>query len=373
MKKVLVLTSSRADFGIYLPLLQELKSNKNFNLKILAFGAHLSKFHGYTINQIRESGFEVNYEFSTILTNDQPVDVATSFSLTALKFSDFWRCHKKNFDMVLVLGDRFEMAAAVLAGIPFNISFVHLYGGETTLGAIDNIYRDFITLSSKIHFVALNEFKMRVEQLLGSSAKNCHVIGSLSLDNLVNMKLLSIEEFKNLWKIDLIKESVLITIHPETVDFEKNEEFAVELYKALKIIGKSKQLIITMPNADTSGLIYRKLFMDLKHILNENIILIENFGTQSYFSCMKHVGLMIGNTSSGLTEAASFKKYVINLGNRQKGRISGSNVLSIPFKNEMIIDMSNEYFGKEFLGTNIYTKGSAVESIVKVLENSILV
>lgn len=368
IKRILVLTSSRADFGIYLPLLKKLKIDKSFDLKILAFGSHLSKFHGYTIDQIHQAGFVVDYKISSLLTDDQPVDIATSFSLTSLKFSEFWSNQKNNFDWVIVLGDRFEMAAAVLAGIPFRIPFAHLHGGETTLGAIDNIYRHTITLASKLHFVSLNEFKTRIEQLLLGTSYDCRIIGSLSLDNLSEIKLLSLNEFYDKWKIDLRKESILITIHPETVNFEKNEEFAIEVFQALKVLGKTKQLIVTMPNADTSGTIYRNMFQDLKLLLKDNLILIENFGTQSYFSCMKFAGLMIGNTSSGITEAASFNKYVLNLGERQKGRPTGSNVFSVPFQRNKIIDFSEEYFGKQSLEDNIYFKGSAAENIIEGLK-----
>src|SRR5690606_5753673 len=144
--RVAVLTSSRADFGIYLPLLNRLKEDPFFQLEIIAFGTHLSKFHGYTLDQIKESGFTTIHEISSLLTNDDEVSIATSFGLTVLKFADFWDKH--SYDWVLCLGDRFEMAAAVQAGIPFGVRFAHLHGGETTLGAIDNIYRHQTSLAS---------------------------------------------------------------------------------------------------------------------------------------------------------------------------------------------------------------------------------
>ena len=368
IKRILVLTSSRADFGIYLPLLKKIKiHNELFDLKILAFGSHLSKFHGYTIDQIYEVGFEVDFKISSLLTDDQPVDIATSFSLTSLKFAEFWNAQRDNFDWVVVLGDRYEMAAAVLAGIPFGIPFAHLYGGETTLGAIDNIYRHTISQASKLHFVSLDQFKLRIEELLFSTQHDCHVVGSLSLDNLAEVKLLSKIEFYEKWQIDLNKKSILITIHPETVDFRKNEFYSNQVYDALKIIGLNIQLIVTMPNADTSGTIYRDMFKKLKLELGQNIILIENFGTQSYFTCMKFCGLMIGNTSSGITEAASFKKYVINIGDRQKGRPTSKNVLSIPFNVNDIIRLSENYFGKQYYGDNIYYNANTTENIIKQL------
>jgi GDP/UDP-N,N'-diacetylbacillosamine 2-epimerase (hydrolysing) len=367
IKRILVLTSSRADFGIYLPLLKKIRKNKSFDLKILAFGTHLSKFHGYTIDQIREAGFKVDYQISSLLAGDEPVDIATAFSLTSLKFAEFWNSQRDNFDWVLVLGDRYEMAAAVLAGIPFGIPFAHLYGGETTLGAIDNFYRHTISQASKLHFVSLDQFKLRIEELLFSTQHDCLVVGSLSLDNLAEVKLLSRIEFYEKWQIDLNKKSILITIHPETVDFRKNEDYSNQVYGALKIIGLNRQLIITMPNADTSGTIYRDMFKKLKLELDKNIILIENFGTQSYFTCMKLCGLMIGNTSSGITEAASFKKYVINIGDRQKGRPTSKNVISIPFNVNDIISTTENYFDKQYFGENIYYKANTTKNIIKQL------
>jgi GDP/UDP-N,N'-diacetylbacillosamine 2-epimerase (hydrolysing) len=367
--KVLVLTSSRADFGIYLPLLKAIEKNKGFELKILAFGSHVSKFHGYTINQIKEEGFKVDYQISTLLTNDEAVDVSTAFSLTALKFSDFWN-NNNQFDWVLVLGDRFEMAAAVSAGIPYNIPFVHFYGGDTTLGAIDNIYRNIISVSSKLHFVALEQHQEKLSGLIEDIQKKCLVIGSLSIENIKNIKLLSKEEFYKKWRVDLSNETILITIHPETVNTKNNIQYVKEIYEALLKLAKTKQLIITMPNADTNGIIFREMYQKLKSKFDEQVFLIENFGTQSYFSCMKYVGLMIGNTSSGKTEAASFKKYVLNIGDRQKGRLSNNNVITLPFKKELIIEKSNQYFGKEYSEKNIYDKSGSINKIINKLKIS---
>lgn len=368
MNKLLVLTSSRADFGIYLPLLRRLKREDQFDLKILAFGTHLSKYHGYTIDQIKEAGFEVDFTISSLLTNDASEDIATSYALTTLKFSGFWKEHEGQFDWVFVLGDRFEMAAAVAAGIPFNIPFAHIHGGETTLGAIDNVYRHFISLCAKLHFTALENFQQRIFQLLDSKDVSCYVIGSLSLENLKEIKLLSKEAFKERWSIDLNLPSILITVHPETIAFDRNEVFAGEVYSAFKELANKKQLVITMPNADTAGSVYRKVFEKLKGEFPRSVFLIENFGTQSYFTCMKYAGLMIGNTSSGIIEAASFRKYVLNLGDRQKGRIAGENVIHLPFVAETLVNMSSHYFGQSYTGENIYDKGGAVNIILNKLK-----
>ena len=366
--RILILTSSRADFGIYLPLIKLLKNDSFFDLKILAFGTHLSKFHGYTLKNITDSGIFVDYTISTILTNDEPSDIATSFGLTVLKFADFWKENSKIFDIVFVLGDRFEMAAAVSAGIPFNIRFAHIHGGETTLGAIDNIFRHSITLASKIHFVSLPEYKTKVNELFGSDQNDCHITGALSLDNISQIEMLSIDSFYKVWGINLNIPTILMTIHPETIGHEKNENFAKCIFEVCEILAKDVQLVITMPNADTNGLIFREYYNKLIINPKNKIHLVENFGTQSYFTCMKYSQLVIGNTSSGIIEAASFQKFVINIGNRQKGRLHGDNVIDVPFEKENITRFSSQNMGRIYKKDNIYFLGGAAKKIVEVIK-----
>jgi len=367
MKRVLVLTSSRADFGIYLPLLKKMKASKSIGLSILAFGTHLSRFHGYTIDQIKELGFKVDFKISSLVLGDTAGDVANSYALTAQKFADFWSLHSNDFDLVFVLGDRFEMAAAVSAGIPFNISFAHIHGGETTLGAIDNIYRHSISLASKWHFVALPEFERRLECILDVK-EEIYTVGALSLDNLKDIPLLSLDEFQSKWKIDLTIPTILITVHPETVASAINKSYAEELYKSLSVLANDYQLIITMPNADTLGSLYRVQYDKLKKVFPSRVFLIENFGTVSYFTAMKYATIMLGNTSSGIIEAASFKKFVINIGDRQKGRKAGDNVYHINFNSEAIIQAVKDIKNKTYQGKNIYHKGNAADQIIQVIE-----
>jgi GDP/UDP-N,N'-diacetylbacillosamine 2-epimerase (hydrolysing) len=367
MKKVLVLTSSRADFGIYLPLLKKMEASKTIELSILAFGTHLSRFHGYTIDQIKESGLEVDYTISSIVLGDTEGDIANSYALTAQKFADFWSIHSNDFDLVFVLGDRFEMAAAVAAGIPFNMNFAHLHGGETTLGAIDNIYRHSISMASKWHFVSLPEFKNRLESILDSK-ENIYTVGALSLDNIKEIPLLSLDEFHTRWQIDLTIPTILITVHPETVASAINKSYAEELYKSLSVLANDYQLVITMPNADTLGSLYRAQYDKLKSTFPSKVFLIENFGTISYLTAMKYASLMLGNTSSGIIEAASFQKYVINIGDRQKGRKAGGNVHHVNFESEAIIKAVKEIKDKTYQGKNIYHKGDVADQIIQVIE-----
>ncbi|MCX2739973.1 UDP-N-acetylglucosamine 2-epimerase [Pontibacter anaerobius] len=366
--RVGVLTSSRADYGIYKPLLKALQEDPEFELSIIAFGTHLSPFHGYTVDNIAADGYEVNYKVNSLLINDDKNAVSTACALTSLKFADFWEQHSTDFDLVFCLGDRFEMFGAVSAGIPYQVNFAHLHGGETTLGAIDNVYRHAITLASSLHFVSQEAFASRVAEITGKS-DNIYVTGALSLDNLSNIQMLTKEEFKNKWGIDLDIPTVLVTVHPETVAPELNSRHLTEILESLRFVAKEYQVVITMPNADTNGNVFREGFNTLKIELENKLHLIENFGTQSYFTCMLYSKLLIGNTSSGIIEAASFKKYVINVGDRQKGRAAGENVLQVPFDSEMIISTLKQIKGLgEYKGQNPYFKDGAAQNIITILK-----
>lgn len=367
MIKVGVLTSSRADYGIYLPLLKALEQDEEFNLKLIVFGTHLSKLHGYTLSQIESDGYSAFRKIESLLLGDSTNSVSTSYSLTALKFSEFWEQNQNEFDIVFALGDRFEMAAAVAASVPYQVRIAHLHGGETTLGAIDNIYRHSISLSSVIHFVSTETFKNRLYQLLDDQNAKIFNIGSLSLENLRNIPLLTIDEFQKKWGIDLSLDTILVTVHPETVAFELNQIYSREVVKAIEQLSGKYQIVITMPNADTSGIIYRQAFNEISE-KHKNIKLIENFGTQSYFTCMKYSRLLIGNTSSGIIEAASFEKYVLNLGERQKGRLCGENVLHLPFDAKKIVESAENYNDKIFSGVNHYYQPNPSQRILQLIK-----
>lgn len=360
-----VLTSSRADYGIYLPLLLKLKTDPFFELEIIAFGTHLSKFHGFTINEIEQNGYNVIHKISSLLSNDDEQSIATSYGITAIKFADFWQTNK--YDLVFCLGDRFEMSAAVQAGIPFGVKFAHIHGGETTLGAIDNTYRHQITHASILHFTATDLFSNKVSALTGSST-NVHTVGSLSLDEIENFKFIEKSLFYDKFQIPN-KEFALITFHPETIAPKVNKTFAVEMRKALAQIAPKLFLIVTMPNADTMGSVFRLEIEKLKNEFSDQVLCIENFGKENYFTAMHFSRLLIGNTSSGILEAASFCKYSVNVGDRQKGRLQSKNVLNAKFDKYEIIDAVNKALKLgEFSGENVYYKQNVANNIIKIIK-----
>ena len=363
--KIAVLTSSRADYGIYLPLLRKLKSDVFFQLEIIAFGTHLSKNHGYTLNAIQNDGFDKIHQLDSLGNDDSQKGISTSYGNTILKFSEFWQNNR--FDLVCCLGDRFEMSSAVQASIPFGVKLAHIHGGETTLGAIDNVYRHQISLASKLHFVSTLAYKKKVEELIGSS-ENIYNVGALSLDDISDFQPIKKSIFLDEFQIKNEKYA-LITFHPETVAVDSNIAYAKQMRTALAELTKTLYIVITMPNADTLGSVYRKEIHKLKAEIPNKIVLVENFGKANYFSAMYYAELLIGNTSSGIIEAASFNKYVINVGARQKGRAKSVNVFDVGFDAKKIVDKTNAILKlPNFREGNIYYKIETADTIIKIIK-----
>jgi GDP/UDP-N,N'-diacetylbacillosamine 2-epimerase (hydrolysing) len=365
--RIAVLTSSRADFGIYLPLLKKLESDPFFQLELIVFGTHLSQSHGYTLNEIEASGFKVKYKLETLPEGDSAEAIAAAVATGFSKFGSFWSKHNASFDLVFCLGDRFEMFAAVLSAVPFNMKFAHIHGGEKTLGAIDNIYRHAISHASVLHFASTDVYAQRLKEMLDDTA-HIYNSGSLSLDNLSEMQLYSIEEFKEKWQVDLDKKPVLVTFHPETVQPEKNKFYANELSSFIAEL--NHDVVITMPNADTAGNEVRKIFEEklggLKHVK-----MIENFGTRGYFTILHHCLFVAGNSSSGIIEAASFGKYVLNIGDRQKGRLQSGNVVNTEINKTEMQKASREIISKgQYKGKNRYqSKGVVADYMIDILKD----
>jgi len=364
--KIAILTSSRADYSIYLPLIQELMNDPDISLEIIAFGTHISKKYGHTVEKIIEDGFKISYEIDTMPLDDSPNAISEAMGKTINAFSVLW--DKCNFDLVFCVGDRYEMFAACSASIPFNIKLAHIHGGEQTIGAIDDIFRHCLSHMSKMHFVVSHPYKKRLISLIGSN-KNVFNVGALSIDNLKKLPLLSIVEFKERYNIDMNQPSVLITIHSETVSFERNIEYINESIAAFYEMNEY-QLIITMPNADTMGLNIKKRLLEFIES-SSNAIGIESFGTIDYLSCMKHCSFMLGNTSSGFIEASFFPKYVINMGNRQKGRIQTKNIVNCEFKKDDILLKVHAFDSiGVFPPVNIYGGGNAAKKIMKIVKQT---
>ncbi|WP_299519977.1 UDP-N-acetylglucosamine 2-epimerase [Winogradskyella sp.] len=363
--KIGILTSSRSDYGIYLPLLKKLKSDPFFQLEIIAFGTHLSSIHGYTLTDIKKEGFKTIHRISSLEKDDSQYGISKSYGNTAVKFSEFWKNH--NFNLVFCLGDRFEMSAAVQSSIPYGVPLAHIHGGETTLGAIDNVYRHQITLASKLHFTATDDYKRKVQRLT-ENMKYVYSVGALSLEGIKDYKPINREEFLKAFQIKN-EPYALITFHPETVAIDLNKDYAQQMRMALEILSARINLVITMPNADTLGSLYRTQIHLLKDKCSDNVVLVENFGKGNYFSAMHYSKLLIGNTSSGIIEAASFGKHVVNVGSRQKGRAQSKNTFNVDFKATNITNMVDTVIKLPiFTGENIYFKEKTVDTIIETIK-----
>lgn len=364
--KIALLTAGRSDYSIYLPLIKKLTNEKIFKLDIIAFGSHPYKKFGYTVKFIERDGFEVKYIVKALETGYSSGSISKSISNTIKKFASIYE--KENYDLIFALGDRFEMFAAVSASVPFNIPIAHLHGGETTIGAIDEKFRNSISIMSKYHFTSTRNHAKKVANLVGSS-KYVYNVGSLAIDNIKNIKLLTIEELKEQLDIDLTKPTLLATIHPETVNIKINTALVNEFIKAIKNSGY--QTIITLPNNDTENQIIREKIIK-KFSSSKDIFIFEALGTLKYYSCMKYCYAVIGNSSSGIVEAASFGKYVINIGDRQKGRERGKNIIDVPINAEEILTKIKQLKKMPELNSkNIYGDGKSAERIISILKREL--
>jgi GDP/UDP-N,N'-diacetylbacillosamine 2-epimerase (hydrolysing) len=365
--KIGLLTSSRADYGIYKPLLKRLSKDIRFDLHILAFGTHLLDNYGTTISEIEHDNYGTILKISGMPQSDSLLEISRGYGEMVKVFAEFWFIH--HFDWVIALGDRFEMSAAVQATIPFEVKIAHLHGGETTLGATDNIYRHQISLASKLHFVASEEFKEKVVRLTDET-KQVYNVGALSLDDIEELVLPVWPKVCAEFNIPEVS-FVLATFHPETIGSAKNEAYAKEVYKALEILSRKLHIVVTMSNADAMGSFYRDCMTQLKTTYPTRFSLIENFGRENYFAAMDACLFLLGNTSSGIAEAASFNKYVINVGDRQKGRLRSDNVKDILFDATSIVKAGLEVqqLGK-YKGINRFFKPSTAANILDILAHA---
>ena len=371
-RNICVVTSSRADYGLLRWVMQGIKDDPELNLQIIATGMHLSPTFGLTCKVIEEDGFEVNAKIEILGSSDTPTAIAESMALaldgTAKAFSGL------KPDLVVVLGDRFEIFAATAAALVTKIPVAHLHGGETTAGAFDEAFRHSITKMSHLHFVATDEYRSRVLQL-GENPKNVYLVGGVGIDSIKNLPLLSKEDFENQLGFKLDTKSLLITFHPVTLDSESPEQQMKELLAALSHLHDTT-LIFTLPNADTGG----RVLIDMIEKFagqNKNAKVFTSLGQLKYLSCISHVDGVVGNSSSGLTEVPTFKKGTINVGDRQLGRIQASSVINCEPKEKDIKRAIEALYSLDFKSnladtTNPYGEGGASARIVKVLKEASL-
>jgi UDP-hydrolysing UDP-N-acetyl-D-glucosamine 2-epimerase len=320
MRTIGVVTVGRSDFGLYRCVLREICATRGLRLKLFITGMHLSPEFGLTVEQIRKQGFKDLELVESLLSSDTPVGIAKSMGLGTVGFADAFGRNRP--DLLLVLGDRFEMHAAVLAALPFNIPVAHIHGGEITEGAIDDALRHSITKLSHLHFPASHIYAKRIRQL-GEEDWRIIVSGAPSLDNLRMTPIPPRSELAAALKRPLPETYVLATYHPVTLEYKRAGWQIRELLAALE--EARCPVLFTMPNADTNGRVIRSAIEKYvqRHAESQ---WVENLGSL-YFTAMSNAAAMVGNSSSGLIEAASFKLPVVNVGIRQGGRERPPNVV----------------------------------------------
>ena len=363
-----ILTSTRADYGIYHSLLDALATNAEVTFGLFVFGTHLSEEHGATVRMIEADGYDIYERIDTMPEKDNAAGISLAMGKTITAFSSVWDKWNDKLDVVVALGDRYEMFAAVAAAVPFSIDVAHLHGGETSLGAIDDKFRHALTQMSALHFTATQAYADKVVSMTGSD-QHVYYVGAPSLDG-INELLLSVTELKNRFGTDFDQPTILVTFHPETVAMQKNEQYGIEICEALDHLTERYQVVITMPNADTMGSVLRKQFLNLSNS-NDQVVTIESFGKIGYFSAMRHCAFLLGNTSSGIIEAASFGKFAIDLGERQTGRAHSDNLVRVPVVTQEILSAvaALEIQGLAYAGGNVYEKGTfAAPEIAQLLK-----
>lgn len=364
-KDICVITGSRAEYGILKPLINLIDEDDFFNLRLVVTGMHLSYEFGLTYKEIEQDGFCIDEKIESVLSSDTAVGVSKSMALTIIGFSEYFSRVKP--DLVIVLGDRYEILAATCSAAIAQIPIAHIHGGETTEGSLDEIFRHSITKMSYLHFVSTEEYRKRVIQL-GEDPDRVFNVGALGVENVKNIDLLTKHQLEDEINFRLDKRYALVTFHPVTLGKISVEEQVNQLLKALDNF-KDIDLIFTKSNSDSNGRVINNL-IDAYVIKNgERAIVFESMGLLRYLSAMKYCSFVIGNSSSGIIEAPSFNVPTVNIGDRQKGRVQAKNIINCDPVCEDIINSINEALSqsKIYLESinNPYGNGSTSKKIIE--------
>ncbi|GJH40277.1 UDP-N-acetyl glucosamine 2-epimerase [Capnocytophaga sp. HP1101] len=324
MRKICVITGTRAEFGLLYCTIKAIEEDKDLQLQLIATGMHLSPEFGLTYKEIEKAGFTIDKKIEILLSSDTPIGISKSMGLAMISFSEAFAELKP--DIILVLGDRFEIFSAVSAAMIARIPVAHCHGGEATEGLIDEAIRHSITKMSQTHFCATEEYKKRIIQL-GENPTKVFNVGALGLENISKLKLLSKEDFEASINFKLDKKyAFLVTFHPVTLEKSTSSEQVQQLLDALDKIENCK-IIFTKANSDTDGRIVNQMIDEYVAKNTLKTVCFTSLGQLRYLSALQYVDAVIGNSSSGLLEAPSFKIATINIGDRQRGRIMAKSVI----------------------------------------------
>ncbi|PWL95953.1 MAG: UDP-N-acetylglucosamine 2-epimerase (hydrolyzing) [Lachnospiraceae bacterium] len=323
MKKICVVTGTRAEYGLLKPLLNRINEDGELELQLVACGMHLSPEFGLTYHEIEDDGFHIIDKNEMLLSSDTPNGITKSVGLATIGFADIFT--RNDPDLIILLGDRYEILAAATAALIHRIPIAHIHGGELTEGAIDEAIRHSITKMSMLHFTSTEEYRKRVIQM-GEQSDRVFNVGSLGVENIKKLKLLSKKELERSIDFSLDKPFIIVTYHPVTLENNSSERQFKNLLEALESV-KSYKVIFTKANSDTDGRIINKLIDEYVEQNKNYAVGFTSLGIKRYLSAISYADMVIGNSSSGLLEVPSFHIPTINIGNRQQGRIKAKSVI----------------------------------------------
>jgi GDP/UDP-N,N'-diacetylbacillosamine 2-epimerase (hydrolysing) len=366
-RRICVVTGTRAEYGLLRWVMEGIRDRPGLELQIIATGAHLSPEFGCTYREIEQDGFHIDRQVEMLLSSDTAAGLTKSIGLGLIGFAD--ALQQLQPDLVLVLGDRFEIFAAAAGAMVARIPIAHLHGGEATEGAFDESIRHAITKMSHLHFVAAEAYRRRVMQL-GEHPDRVFLVGGLGIDNVKRLRLLDRPALEASLGFALGRRNLLVTFHPVTLEDATASGQLEELLAALEA-RTDTHLIFTMPNADTGG---RVLFEMIDRFVADhaNARVYTSLGQLRYLSCVQHVDGVVGNSSSGLTEVPSFRKGTVNVGDRQRGRLKAGSVIDCLPNRQSIAAALDRLYSLAFQSTleavrNPYGEGGASQKIVQVL------
>lgn len=369
-RKICVVTGTRSEYGIMSRLMLSLKEDDRVELQIIATNMHLSPEFGLTIREIENDGFKVDKKVEMLLSSDTPTGTVKSMGLASIGIADAYA--ELSPDLIVILGDRYEMLAAASAALIFGIPLAHLYGGEITEGAYDDAIRHAITKLSYLHFTSTEEYRRRVIQM-GESPERVYWVGSLGADNISYSATMSLPELEESIGADLGKSFLLVTFHPVTKEPGSAEAQIRALLSALEEVVDRHNILFTLPNSDTDGRIVARIVQDWAAAHPEKACVVTSLGRARYYSAISHCTAVVGNSSSGLVEAPSFNKPTLNIGNRQKGRAHGNTIVNCEATLEEIREGLSQILEPQTIayisknGINPYVKPRTLEAIHSAL------
>lgn len=364
--KICIVTGTRAEYGLLLPLMTAIRERRDMQLQLLVTGMHLSPEFGLTYKQIEVDGFHIDMKVDMLLSGDTPAGITKSIGLGMIGFADAYNILHP--DWVVILGDRFEAFAAASAAYIAQIPIIHLNGGETTEGAIDEAFRHSISKMSYLHFTATETYRKRVIQL-GEAPERVFNVGAIGIDSIMHLPKMSRQELEENLGVDLDLPTVLVTYHPVTLGKNNAADQFSGMVRAL--IDEGLQIVITYPNADTDGRVIIELIKKLEKQYQGRIYAYPSLGQKRYLSLIPYVKAVVGNSSSGIIEVPSFGIPTLNIGDRQGGRMAAESVIHVDPEEKAIKEGLKKVLSREFREfcqqvKNPYGDGQTTD---KILEN----